>query len=74
MRALQVVIIGVAMLSCTAIGIAQTSEPTPLSLAPTPVPAAVDAAKVQAEIAANVKGCCFVLELLKSLRKSARSS
>jgi hypothetical protein len=57
MRTLRVFIIGAAMLACTMIGIAQTSEPTPLTLSaePTPVPAAAEAAKEQAEMAANIK-------------------
>jgi hypothetical protein len=57
MRTLRLFIIGAAMLACTMIGIAQTSEPTPLTLSaqPTPVPAAAEAAKEQAEMAANIK-------------------
>jgi len=55
MRTLRLSIIAVAMFSCAVIGIAQTSEPTPLALSATPAPAAGDVAKEQAEIAANVK-------------------
>jgi hypothetical protein len=55
MRTARVLIIGAAMLACTVIGIAQTSEPTPLTLSPQPTPAASDAAKDQAELAVNIK-------------------
>jgi Tfp pilus assembly protein PilN len=56
---MRVFIIGVAMLACTVIGIAQTSEPTPPLTIPTqPTPAPADAAKEQAEqaeLAADIK-------------------
>jgi hypothetical protein len=57
MRTLRIFVVGAAMLACTVIGIAQTSEPTPLALPPQPAPAppAADAAKEQAELAANIK-------------------
>jgi Tfp pilus assembly protein PilN len=59
MRTMRVFIIGVAMLACTVIGIAQTSEPTPPLTIPTqPTPAPADAAKEQAEqaeLAADIK-------------------
>jgi hypothetical protein len=57
MRTVRVFIISAAMLVCTMIGIAQTSEPTPVTLPPqpAPAPAAADAAKEQAEMAANIK-------------------
>lgn len=57
MRAVRVFIISAAMLACTMIGVAQTSEPTPLTIPPQPAPApvAADAAKEQAEMAANIK-------------------
>jgi len=55
MRTVRVFIIGVAILACTVIGIAQTSEPTPLTLPAQPPPlVATDAAKEQAELAANI--------------------
>jgi Tfp pilus assembly protein PilN len=56
---MRVFIIGAAMLACTVIGIAQTSEPTPPLTIPTqPTPAPADAAKEQAEqaeLAADIK-------------------
>jgi Tfp pilus assembly protein PilN len=59
MRTMRVLIIGAAMLACTVIGIAQTSEPTPPLTIPTqPTPAPADAAKEQAEqaeLAADIK-------------------
>lgn len=59
MRTMRVFIIGAAMLACTVIGIAQTSEPTPpLSIPTQPTPAPADAAKEQAEqaeLAADIK-------------------
>jgi Tfp pilus assembly protein PilN len=59
MRTMRVFIIGAAMLACTLIGIAQTSEPTPPLTIPTqPTPAPADAAKEQAEqaeLAADIK-------------------
>ncbi len=57
MRTLRVLIVSAAMLVCTVIGIAQTSEPTPVTLSPQPTaaPAATDAEKEQAEMAANIK-------------------
>ena len=59
MRTMRVFIIGAAMLACTVIGIAQTSEPTPPLTIPTqPTPAPADAAKEQAEqaeLAADIK-------------------
>ena len=59
MRTMPVFIIGAAMLACTVIGIAQTSEPTPLTVPtqiPTqPAPALADVVKEQAELAANIK-------------------
>ena len=59
MRTMRVFIIGAAMLACTVIGIAQTSEPTPPLTIPTqPPPAPADAAKEQAEqaeLAADIK-------------------
>jgi hypothetical protein len=42
------------MLACTVIGIAQTSEQMPLTI-PTQPTAPADAAKEQAELAANIK-------------------
>ena len=60
MRTMRVFIIGAAMLACTVIGIAQTSEPTPPLTIPTqPTPAPADEAKEQAEqaeLAADLKG------------------
>jgi Tfp pilus assembly protein PilN len=59
MRTMRVFIIGAAMLACTVIGIAQTSEPTPPLTIPTqPTPAPADATKEQAEqaeLAADIK-------------------
>jgi len=59
MRTMRVFIIGAAMLACTVIGIAQTSEPTPPLTIPTqPTPAPAHAAKEQAEqaeLAADIK-------------------
>ena len=59
MRTMRVFIIGAAILACTVIGIAQTSEPTPPLTTPTqPTPAPADAAKEQAEqaeLAADIK-------------------
>jgi len=58
MRTMRVFIIGAAMLACTVIGIAQTSEPTPLVIPTQPAPAPADAAKEQAEqaeLAADIK-------------------
>jgi Tfp pilus assembly protein PilN len=59
MRTMRVFIVGAAMLACTVIGIAQTSEPTPPLTIPTqPTPAPADAAKEQAEqaeLAADIK-------------------
>src|SRR5690349_18562300 len=59
MQMFRIFIIGAAMLACTVIGIAQTSEPTPLTV-PTripaqPAPALADVVKEQAELAANIK-------------------
>jgi len=58
MRTMRVFIIGAAMLACTVIGIAQTSEPTPLVIPTQPTPAPADAAREQAEqaeLAADIK-------------------
>jgi Tfp pilus assembly protein PilN len=59
MRTMRVFIIGAAILACTVIGIAQTSESTPPLTIPTqPTPAPADAAKEQAEqaeLAADIK-------------------
>ena len=55
MRTLRVFMISMAMLTFAVIGIAQTPEPTPLAVPPQPAPATVDAAKEQAELAANIK-------------------
>jgi Tfp pilus assembly protein PilN len=56
---MRVFIIGAAMLACTLIGIAQTSEPTPpLTIQTQPTSAPADAAKEQAEqaeLAADIK-------------------
>ena len=67
MRAVRIFIIGAAMFVSTVIGIAQTSEPTPLTMSPqpTPAPAATDIAKEQAEMAANIKE----LQELKALNE-----
>ena len=55
MQTVRVFIIGVAMLACAVIGIAQTLEPTPLTMPAQPTPAAADVAKEQTEMAANIK-------------------
>lgn len=57
MQTMRVFVIGAAMLACALISLAQTSEPTPLTLSPqrTPAPAAVDVAQEQTELAANIK-------------------
>jgi hypothetical protein len=43
------------MLACAVIGIAQTSEPTPLTMPAQPTRAAADATKEQEELAANIQ-------------------
>jgi hypothetical protein len=54
MRTVRIFIISAALLACAVIGVAQTSEPTPVTLqAATPVPA--EDAKQQAEMAENIK-------------------
>ena len=54
MQTLRVFIISVAMLACAVLGVAQTAEPTPVTLhAATPPPA--EDAKQQAEMAENIK-------------------
>jgi glucosamine 6-phosphate synthetase-like amidotransferase/phosphosugar isomerase protein len=54
MRTVRIFIISVAMLAGAVIGVAQTSEPTPVTLqAATPAPA--EDAKQQAEMAENIK-------------------
>jgi hypothetical protein len=54
MRTVRIFIIGAAMLACAVIGVAQTSEPMPVTLqAATPAPA--EDAKQQAEMAGNIK-------------------
>jgi hypothetical protein len=55
MRTVRVFIIGVAMLACAVIGIAQTSEPTPFTMPAQPARAAAGAAKEQEELAANIQ-------------------
>ena len=54
MQTLRIFIISAAMLACAVIGVAQTSEPAPVTLqVATPVPA--EDAKHQAEMAENIK-------------------
>jgi molecular chaperone GrpE (heat shock protein) len=55
MQMLRIFVIGSAMVACAITGIAQTSEPTPvtMSTAPTAIPA--EAAKEQQEMAADTK-------------------
>jgi hypothetical protein len=54
MRTLRIFTISVAMLACAILGVAQTAEPTPITLhAATPAPA--EDAKQQAEMAENIK-------------------
>jgi glucosamine 6-phosphate synthetase-like amidotransferase/phosphosugar isomerase protein len=54
MRTVRIFILSAAMLAGAVIGVAQTSEPTPVMLqAATPVPA--EDAKQQAEMAENIK-------------------
>ena len=55
MRTVRVFIVGVAIFAYAVIGIAQTSEPTPLTLPAPPTPIAADTSKEQAELAANIK-------------------
>jgi hypothetical protein len=55
MRTVRVFITGAAMLACTVIGIAQTSEPTPLPLPAHPLPALAESAKEAEELVANIK-------------------
>lgn len=56
MGTMRIFIVGLAMLACTVIGIAQTLEPTPPALLPQPVTTSTpaDLGKEQAEIAANI--------------------
>lgn len=64
MRTMRVFIIGAAMLACTVIGIAQTSEPTPpLTIPAQPTPAPADAAKEQAEQAEQAELAADIKEL-----------
>jgi hypothetical protein len=54
MQTLRIFIIGAALLACAVLGVAQTAEPTPITLhAATPAPA--EDAKQQAEMAENIK-------------------
>jgi hypothetical protein len=54
MRTLRIFLLSVAMLACAVLGVAQTAEPTPVTLhAATPAPA--EDAKQQAEMAENTK-------------------
>jgi hypothetical protein len=54
MQTLRIFIISTAMLACAVLGVAQTAEPTPITLrAATPAPA--EDAKQQAEMAENIK-------------------
>ena len=54
MQTLRIFIISLAMLACAVLGVAQTTQPTPVPLhAATPVPA--EDAKQQAETAENIK-------------------
>jgi hypothetical protein len=57
MRPLRIFIIGAAMAVCAVIGVAQTSEPTstPVTTSTESTPAPAEAAKEQAEMAANIK-------------------
>ena len=55
MQMLRIFIISAAMFAFAALGVAQTSEPTPLTLSAQPTPPAAEAAKEQAELAANIK-------------------
>ena len=63
MRTMRVFIIGAAMLACTVIGIAQTSEPTPPVIPTQPTPAPADAAKEQAEQAEQAELAADIKEL-----------
>jgi hypothetical protein len=54
MQTLRIFMISAAMLGCAVLGVAQTAEPTPVTLhAATPAPA--EDAKQQAEMAENIK-------------------
>jgi urease alpha subunit len=55
MRTVRAFIISAAMLACTVVGIAQTSEPTPLPMPARPIPVAADRVKEETEMAANIK-------------------
>ena len=54
MQTLRIFIFGVAMLACAVVGVAQTAEPTPVSLQAATAARAEDA-KQQAEMAENIK-------------------
>jgi hypothetical protein len=55
MQTLRIFIIGAAMAAGAIISVAQTSEPTPVTMSVEPTPAPAEAAREQAEIAANIK-------------------
>ena len=54
MQTLRIFIISAAMLACAVLGVAQTAEPTPVTLQAV-VPAPAGDAKQQAEMAENIK-------------------
>ena len=54
MQTLRIFIISAAMLACTVLGVAQTAEPTPVTLQAV-APAPAGDAKQQAEMAENIK-------------------
>ena len=55
MRTVRIFIISAALLACAVIGVAQTSEPTPITLQAATTPAPAEDAKQQAEMAENIK-------------------
>jgi len=55
MQTLRIFIFGVAMLACAVVGVAQTAEPTPVTVPAAAPPAPAEDAKQQAEMAENIK-------------------
>lgn len=57
MRTAQLYLMSAAVFACAVITVAQTSEPTPLTMSPPPAATSAksDGAKEQAELAANIR-------------------
>ena len=55
MQILRIFIIGTAMVGCAIIGVAQTSEPTPVGMSTAPTTAAPAEAAKEQEMAADIK-------------------